>query len=98
MIPWNTIIFFFIILLLMAFFAGIEMAFYSANRMSFELKKKQGGRATQIVSKFIDSPAKFWVLLLWFSYLSCFLILQLSTVMRPAWEYIGVQAFSGHDL
>ncbi|MBK8953699.1 MAG: HlyC/CorC family transporter [Chitinophagaceae bacterium] len=71
------------------------MAFYSANRMSFELKKKQGGRATQIVSKFIDSPAKFLgTTLIGFHICLVFLILQLSTVMRPAWEYIGVQAFS----
>jgi CBS domain containing-hemolysin-like protein len=40
----RIIIWFILTILLMGFFAGIEMAFYSANRMSIELKKKQGGQ------------------------------------------------------
>ena len=95
MLPWNTIIFFFITLLLMAFFAGIEMAFYSANRLSIELKKKQGGRSSHIVSKFVDAPARFLgTTLIGFHICLVFLILELGTVMRPAWEYIGVQSYT----
>jgi putative hemolysin len=91
MIPWNTIIFFFITLLLMAFFAGIEMAYYSANRLSLEVKKKKGEKISQLVSKFIDSPAKFLgTTLIGFNIFLVFLILQLSTVMRPVWDYLGV--------
>jgi CBS domain containing-hemolysin-like protein len=93
MIPWNTIIFFIITLLLMAFFAGVEMAYYSANRLSLEVKKKKGGRSMELVSHFIDSPARFLgTTLIGFHIFLVFLILQMSTVMRPAWDYFGVQS------
>ena len=50
MIDWYSIVFFLLTLLLMGFFAGIEMAFYSANRLSLELKKKQGDSNMEILS------------------------------------------------
>jgi putative hemolysin len=46
-------------LLLTGFFAGIEVAFVSANKISIELKKKQGLKSGRILSDFLDSPAKF---------------------------------------
>jgi putative hemolysin len=46
-------------LLMTGFFAGIEVAFVSANKISIELKKKQGLRSGRILSDFLDSPAKF---------------------------------------
>lgn len=46
-------------LLFIAFFSGIEIAFISANRLSVELKKKQGKRSGVIMSDFMDYPAKF---------------------------------------
>ncbi|HEX5667180.1 MAG TPA: hemolysin family protein, partial [Chitinophagaceae bacterium] len=36
-----------------------EVAFVSANKISIELKKKQGLRSGRILSDFLDSPAKF---------------------------------------
>ena len=48
-----------IALLLAGFFHGIEVAFASANRISIELKKKQGLRSGRILSQFLESPAKF---------------------------------------
>jgi CBS domain containing-hemolysin-like protein len=73
----------------MGFFAGIEMAYYSANRLSIEIKKKQGGSSIQIVSKFVDSPAKFiGTTLTGFTIFLVFLGLQISTVMRPIWKYL----------
>lgn len=75
----------------MAFFAGIEMAFYSANRLSLELKKKQGGGSMQILSRFIESPAKFLgTTLIGFNVFLIFFSLQISTVMSPVWNYIGL--------
>ena len=59
MAEWKTIVWFVLTLLLMFFFAGIEMAFYSANRFNIELKKKQGGNTAQLLTKFVDSPASF---------------------------------------
>ncbi|MFL9482169.1 hemolysin family protein [Chitinophagaceae bacterium LWZ2-11] len=48
-----------ITLMFIAFFAGYEIAFVSANRLAIELKKKQGKRGGIIVSKFMETPAKF---------------------------------------
>jgi len=46
-------------LLFIAFFAGIEIAFISANRLGIELKKKQGKRSGIIMSRFMDHPSRF---------------------------------------
>lgn len=46
-------------LLFIGFFAGYEIAFVTANRLSIELKKKQGKRSGIILAKFIESPARF---------------------------------------
>ena len=49
----------FIMLLFIAFFAGIEIAFVSANRLGIELKKKQGKRSAIIMSRFMEQPSRF---------------------------------------
>jgi magnesium and cobalt exporter, CNNM family len=91
MIDWRTILFFVITLMLMGFFAGIEMAFYSANRLSIEIKKKHGSSSTQILSRFVDSPARFLgTTLIGFNIFLVFLGLQISTVMQPIWSYMKV--------
>lgn len=46
-------------LLFIGFFAGYEIAFVTANRLSIELKKKQGKRSGAILAQFIESPARF---------------------------------------
>lgn len=46
-------------LLFIGFFAGYEIAFVTANRLSIELKKKQGKRSGIILAQFIESPARF---------------------------------------
>ena len=75
----------------MGFFAGIEMAFYSANRLSIEIKKKQGGPSVQLLTKFVESPARFLgTTLIGFNIFLTFLGLQISTVMRPVWRYLHV--------
>jgi len=77
----------------MGFFAGIEMAYYSANRLSIELRKKQGGTAGQLLSKFIDAPASFiGAALVGFNIFLVFFSLQISSVMQPVWKYLGVDA------
>lgn len=96
-IPWNSILFFILTLLMMGFFAGIEMAYYSVNRLGLELKKKKSGTSSILVSEFIESPAKFLgSTLIGYSILLVILGLQISTVMRPLWRYIGVGADSVH--
>ena len=77
-------------LLLMFFFAGIEMAFYSANRLNIELKKKQGGFTGQLLAKFVDSPASFLgTTLTGFTIFMVFFSLQVDNVMKPAWDYLS---------
>jgi len=88
MIEWKTIVFFVFNLLLMGFFAGIEMAFYSANRLSIELKRKQGGTSGELLGKFVDAPASFLgTTLIGFNIFLVFFALQISTVMEPIWKY-----------
>ncbi|GAC1437834.1 MAG: hemolysin family protein [Sediminibacterium sp.] len=53
-----TIIWIAVTLILIGFFAGYEIAFVSANRLSIELKKKQGRKSGLIVSGFMEHPAK----------------------------------------
>lgn len=93
MISVNAILFFLITLALMGFFAGIEMAFYSANRLSIEIKKKQGGASLQLLAKFVQSPARFLgTTLIGFTLFLVFLGLQISSVMRPIWQYWHVES------
>ena len=46
-------------LLLIFFFAGIEVAFINANRLGIELKKKQGKTSGIIMSRFMEHPSRF---------------------------------------
>lgn len=91
MIDWKTIVWFVLTILLMGFFAGIEMAFYSANRLSIGLKKKQGGMTGQMLSRFVESPARFLgTTLIGFNIFLVFFSLQVSDVLRPMWHYLHV--------
>jgi CBS domain containing-hemolysin-like protein len=85
--------------MLMGFFAGIEMAFYSANRLSIEIKKKQGVPSTQILSKFVESPARFLgTTLIGFTIFLVFFGLQISTVLSPLWTWLNIKANLIHIL
>jgi len=90
MAEWKTITWFLVTLLLMGFFAGIEMAYYSASRLNIELKKKQGGTTASLLSKFIDTPASFiGTTLIGFTVFMVFFGLQINAVMEPVWAYVG---------
>jgi len=41
------------------FFSGIEMAFVSANKLSIELRKKQGTYSGRVWGEYADKPARF---------------------------------------
>ncbi|HEU4862044.1 MAG TPA: hemolysin family protein [Chitinophagaceae bacterium] len=87
----RIIIWFILTILLMGFFAGIEMAFYSANKMSIELKKKQGRASGQILDQFIDHPVYFLgTTLIGFNVFLVFFGLQISKVMEPLWVRLDV--------
>lgn len=46
-------------IIFIGFFAGYEIAFVSVNRLSIELKKKQGKTSGIILGKFMEHPANF---------------------------------------
>jgi putative hemolysin len=91
MIAVSTLVWFFVTILMMGFFAGVEMAFYSANRFGIELKKKQGRQSAILLSRLIENPQLFLsTTLIGFTlFLVCFVLL-FSTVMEPLWAYIGL--------
>jgi CBS domain containing-hemolysin-like protein len=97
MFEWKIIVFFVLTILLMGFFAGIEMAFYSANRLNIELKKKQGGTSGELLARFVDTPANFLgATLIGFNIFLVFFGLQISTIMKPVWDYVKLGYDSVH--
>lgn len=48
-----------ICILFIGFFAGIEIAFISVNKLNVELRKKQGTLSGRILSRFMEKPAEF---------------------------------------
>lgn len=48
-----------IALLFSALFSGVEIAYVSANKLRVELKKQQGGRRGQLITRFYSQPARF---------------------------------------
>lgn len=92
MITVHTLTWFFFTIFMMAFLAGIEMAFYSVNRFGVELKKKQGKLGAQLLSRLIQHPETFiGTTLLGFTlFLVCF-VLIFSTVTQPIWNFVGLR-------
>ncbi len=91
MIPQSVLIWFFVTLLMMAFFAGIEMAYYSVNRFGVELKKKQGRPSAQLLSRLIKIPEIFiGTTTLGFAIsLICF-VLVFNAVTGPLWNLVRI--------
>lgn len=92
MIAVNILVWFFITLLMMGFFSGVEMAFYSVNRFSIELRKKQGSPDAILLSKYFENPELFLsTMLIGFTlFLVCFALL-FENVMHHLWDVVGLQ-------
>ncbi|MEO7311834.1 MAG: hemolysin family protein [Chitinophagaceae bacterium] len=81
-----TIIFIIITILLIGFFAGIEIAFISVNKLSIELKKKQGKRSGLILGRFIDKPSRFiGTCLVGFNIFLVIYGLMVTKLLEPFW-------------
>jgi CBS domain containing-hemolysin-like protein len=82
------------LLLLLGFFAGIEIAFVSANKLSIELKKKQGRSSGRILSNLIEKP---WVFvgccILGYGFLLVFYGLIVTQLIGPVWQLSFLQKF-----
>lgn len=73
-----------VMLLLIAFFSGIEAAFTSANKLSIELKKKQGRTSGIILSYFTEHPSRFaGTTLIGFNVCFIFFCLLVGQVLQP---------------
>jgi putative hemolysin len=92
MIAVTTLVWFFVTILMMGFFAGIEMGFYSANRFGIELKKKQGRHSAILLSRFIENPQLFLsTTLIGFTLFLVSFVLLFSEVTKPLWNLISLQ-------
>ena len=79
-------------LVFIGFFAGYEIAFVTVNRLSIELKKKQGKSSGIILGKFMEQPAKFIGSCL--VGLNIFLViygLLFTELLHPAFAYFKVE-------
>lgn len=78
-------------ILFIAFFAGIEVAFATANRLNIELKKKQGVSSGIQLSRFFDEPSRFiGTVLVGFNFSLVLFILLLSTYSDVILNKIGI--------
>ncbi|HMP92064.1 MAG TPA: hemolysin family protein [Phnomibacter sp.] len=79
-------------LLLTGFFAGIEVAFVSTNKLGIELKKKQGRRSGFIVSSFFDNSTRFvGACLVGFNIFLVAYGLLVTQFLSPFWKWVGLQ-------
>ncbi len=84
---WITAFAILISLLLVGFFAGVEIAFVSANKLSIELRKKQGTLSGKIWGDYADKPAKFiGTTLICFNIILVVYGLLWSSFMGPLWD------------
>src|SRR4051794_9979549 len=80
-----------ITIIFIGFFAGMEIAFVTANKLSIELKKKQGKLSGLILSKFMEEPARFiGTCLIGINLFVVIYGLLFSSLLRPVWTYFGV--------
>ena len=86
-----TIFWIFLTLILIGFFAGVEIAFVTANRLSIELKKKQGKASGIILSKFVEEPARFiGTCLIGINIFFVIYGLLFSSLLNPLYELVGL--------
>jgi len=89
---WITFVPIFIALLVIGFFSGIEIAFISANKLSVELRKKQGNYTGRIWSAFLEKPSIFIVTtLLIINILVVVYGLLWNGVLEGLWQYWSIE-------
>lgn len=78
-----------IAVLLIGFFSGVEIAFISSNKLSFELHKKQGKYAGKIWGEYTENPTKFiGTLLVIVIVLLVIFGLLISDILYPTWLWV----------
>jgi putative hemolysin len=87
-----TIFLIVITIIFIGFFAGLEIAFVTANKLGIELKKKQGKASGIILSRFMEKPARFIGTCL--IGINIFLVIYgflFSSLLHPIWEFAGIK-------
>jgi len=76
-------------LILIGFFAGIEIAFISANKLSIELRKKQGTFSGRVWGKISDNSTRFiGTTLIGYNVMLVFYGLLVGKQLMPIWMWI----------
>lgn len=79
-------------LVFIGFFAGVEIAFVSANKLSLELNKKQGNYAGKIWGNYAEHPAKFiGTILVVVNVLIVVYGLLIGELLYPLWHSVEVR-------
>ncbi|RYY47430.1 MAG: HlyC/CorC family transporter, partial [Chitinophagaceae bacterium] len=83
------LIIFFVSIILICFFAGIEVAFGAANKLSIELSKKQGTYSGRTWGNFAEHPTRFiGTILLAINIVLVIYGLLVGQMITPFWEWI----------
>ncbi len=76
-------------IILIGFFAGIQIAFVNVNRLTIELKKKQGKSSSILLSRLISSPVKFLgTTLIGFNICLVVYGLLVGAILFPLWNWL----------
>jgi len=94
MIATGVLVWFIITILMMALFAGMEMAFFSVNKLVVELKRKQGKAGATLLSRFVNEPVYFvGTTLIGYTLFLVFFVLLFNKVTQPMWNFIGLYQY-----
>ncbi|RZJ68896.1 MAG: DUF21 domain-containing protein [Flavobacterium sp.] len=92
MITVSAIAWFFVTWMMMSFFAGVEMAFYSVNRFGIELRKKQGRSDAILLSKYFENPELFLsTMLIGFTIFLVSFALLFTSIANHLWDIWGLR-------
>jgi CBS domain containing-hemolysin-like protein len=94
MIATGVLIWFFVTILMMGLFAGMEMAFFSVNKLVVEIKRKQGKAGATLLSRFVEAPVYFvGTTLIGYTLFLVFFVLLFNKVTQPLWNLIGLHQY-----
>jgi putative hemolysin len=92
MLNTNTLILTIVAWLMIFFFSGIEVAFINANKLSIELKKKQGLNSGIILSRLLLHPAQFiGATLIGFNLFLVIFGLLVGETFLPLWNWLIIK-------
>jgi CBS domain containing-hemolysin-like protein len=91
---WMALIAMALALILIGFFAGVEIAFVSASKLSVELKKKQGSYSGKTWAGYMEKPARFiGTTLIALNILLVVYGLLWSDILTGFWKFWGIDNF-----